>query len=437
MADSKFRKQLDRQAVLHDFKNRLIDLMENGQSLPDTGIYDEPVRYFKANLKWTPIIFGWLGWLEDVAGWQDAEDENHAGIQAILTFEEGIEDMATTEEICAAIECGFVKLASRIVSGSTGGFVVDEDGNVTIGTGAAAEGLPEDDPETPLDENASSRAGGAIAVRTGINNLLGELNTYYGVDSVADTPLADVQFFIRSRYLCDTALMDAAIAQYWANRAASVARIVSLTTATLDAALYCKGVSKATINNVIIGTAGAPVEAKIETVDLVAALLDEQLDAWFAAGVLVPSTAYIAYSCTKVDIEEFTLDMSASNFPQYTTNAIYKASHRTLFEVSGSFVDSDVANTIQDFFYTVNTSTGVKTFLGSQFLIQGGNLTEPSQAQVPYEPSHIYAVTIDNPSAGSGGGGVMTVGRDNDTFTIPNVTGILTFKITDLGEYTV
>jgi hypothetical protein len=91
MADNKYSKQLDRQAVLHDYKRRIIDLLENGQALPDTGIYDEPVRYFKANEKWCKIIFGWLAWLEDVAGWPDAEDDNYLGIQAILTFEEGID----------------------------------------------------------------------------------------------------------------------------------------------------------------------------------------------------------------------------------------------------------------------------------------------------------------------------------------------------------
>ena len=60
MADNKYHKNLDRQAVLFDFQNRIIDLLDNNQPLPDTDIYDEPVRYFKANLKWTPIIFGWL-----------------------------------------------------------------------------------------------------------------------------------------------------------------------------------------------------------------------------------------------------------------------------------------------------------------------------------------------------------------------------------------
>lgn len=91
MPDHKFRQKQDRNYVLLDAKQRIIDLMENGQELPSVGIYDEPVRYFKANEEWCKIIFGWLDWLEDVAGWPDAEDDSHAGIQSILEFEEGIE----------------------------------------------------------------------------------------------------------------------------------------------------------------------------------------------------------------------------------------------------------------------------------------------------------------------------------------------------------
>jgi hypothetical protein len=91
MPDRKYEKSNDRNYTLLDAKQRVIDLMANNQPLPSEGIYDEPVRYFKANEKWCAVIFGWLDWLEDVAGWQEAQDELHPGIQAILTFEEGIQ----------------------------------------------------------------------------------------------------------------------------------------------------------------------------------------------------------------------------------------------------------------------------------------------------------------------------------------------------------
>lgn len=91
MPDRKYEKSNDRNYTLLDAKQRVIDLMANNQPLPEVGIYDEPVRYFKANEQWCSVIFGWLDWLEDVAGWQEAQDELHPGIQAILIFEEGIE----------------------------------------------------------------------------------------------------------------------------------------------------------------------------------------------------------------------------------------------------------------------------------------------------------------------------------------------------------
>jgi hypothetical protein len=103
MTDHKFDKSTDRHATLLDFKQRLIDLMANSQQLPETEWDEEPVRYYKLNKKWAPIVFGWLDWLEDVAGWADAEDENYEGIQAILAFEEGI-DLPEFELDCGDVE---------------------------------------------------------------------------------------------------------------------------------------------------------------------------------------------------------------------------------------------------------------------------------------------------------------------------------------------
>ena len=105
MPDNKFERPYgDRQIILDDFKKRVIDLIENHQPLPDTGIYDEPVRYFKANLKWTPIIFGLLTWAEDLAYWPAAANDLYTGIQQILIFEEGIELPDPPEIDCGDVE---------------------------------------------------------------------------------------------------------------------------------------------------------------------------------------------------------------------------------------------------------------------------------------------------------------------------------------------
>ena len=92
----------DRQIVLADLKERAIWLKENNFDLPEEGIYDEPVRYYKANLNWARIIEGWVDWLADVSAWRQAQDDSFRGIHEILVWEEGIE--LPTEINCEDIE---------------------------------------------------------------------------------------------------------------------------------------------------------------------------------------------------------------------------------------------------------------------------------------------------------------------------------------------
>lgn len=430
MPDHKFRQHADRNYVLLDAKQRIIDLMENGQELPEVGIYDTPVRYFKANEEWCKIIFGWLDWLEDVAGWKDAEDDNYSGIQQILIFEEGIE-MPEPSELYLAIKSGIYDavndVAKQIVSGRVTNITVGDDGTVTDPTDGMPETPVEDDPATEINEARSAAAGGAIAVRLGFNEI-------WSIVSAMWTASAS------SQAACTTRLLDtfvwvsdaecgAFVNDYYAARTAAASWVAAFTT-ILDSRMYCKGVTKQALNDWIYDTfTGSQLDMAL---DLSRAIDQEQMNTWYNFGIQTPSTAYITYSCTPAEIEEFILDMSTANIVQYTTNAVYKTSHRLLIEVSGSFVDADVANTVQDFFYEVNTVTGIKTFLPSFFQINGAGITEPSQAQVPYQPSHSYAVTVDIPSTSSG---TIIFGRDNDAYAVPNITGILSFKVTDLGEY--
>lgn len=103
MSDHKFDKKEDRHAVLDDWKRRIIDLMENGQMPPDVAWDAEPLRYYKLNKNWASIVFGWLEWLENEAGWKEAEGQNYVGIQAIMKFEEGIE-LPEAEVDCGDVE---------------------------------------------------------------------------------------------------------------------------------------------------------------------------------------------------------------------------------------------------------------------------------------------------------------------------------------------
>ncbi|MGB7342477.1 MAG: hypothetical protein WBC91_26500 [Phototrophicaceae bacterium] len=84
-------EQYDRQLIDEDFKQRVADIGGLNLSLPAPDIYDEPVRYYKANLQWTGIIESMVDWLADVAPWQDATNEDYSGIRQVIRYIKGIE----------------------------------------------------------------------------------------------------------------------------------------------------------------------------------------------------------------------------------------------------------------------------------------------------------------------------------------------------------
>jgi hypothetical protein len=664
MSDNKFERQNDRQIILSDMKARIIDLMQNNQDLPSVGIYDEPVRYFKANEQWCAIIFGWLDWLEDVAGWRDAENELYQGIQAILTFEEGIQpptlpsegdclnylpsasffdfypqnpynqpnytppdylvppffvnsdfefpealgyqatdimlnsaaftidpiDIATlnfprmvisvqgsgeieidflavqnggyvvvkigsmpnigdiiveqvvdtgvriidlnndklsippeanvvqnsefnivaepdaiTEIYCVFVPrlddsliplnfgggiraiqlCGFGQdaggteledfrfntetctfekrvagvwevieggdewlacvgggmatkqdikealiewtkdTALKIVSGATGGIVIDEDGNVTIGGEDGDAGLPEDDPTTEVDETAVARSGGATAVRIGINSIWSNLDSWYDF-SVSEANAVERLTLLYELNPAETAEF---VAYYYAQRAASQ-QYVSSFASTLDGYLYCKGNNKQVIAEWVFEV-GAIATIAMSSL-MVEALTQGQLDNWFTQGTQVPSTDYVAFSCVPIDPEQWTLDAAYLQTSAYKTGAsIGKTNHRILIEVSGK-VNHPSDGSYQDFFYHV-ASNGTKSFVGiaTSFgsLQFNDNLSNPPQSKVPWKASGVYAVTMETTSA--------QAYRFRRVISAANqaagTTGF-TIKLTDLGE---
>ena len=429
MPDRKYEKSNDRNYTLLDAKQRVIDLMANNQPLPEAGIYDEPVRYFKANEQWCSIIFGWLDWLEDVAGWQDAEDELHPGIQAILIFEEGIEaGMATKDDIRDGMYEAFNRLALQIASGtfSNLNFSTDANGIVTPASPDAA--LPDDDPDTGIDETESARSGGVISIRKGINNFLSDLNILYGSDASPDTALADAQFIIEAKYKVDPTALSTAMTEYWADRAAAKAQLTVIDAATLDSALYCKGIDRTTITTVIVGITASTIEARQNAVAAVNALTDEQISDWFDKGSGLPSTAYLDYTCVPIPAQT----LAAMVFTTARNTTPLKANHRMKFIIDGYALDAD--GDIQDAFY-YRTAAGVNTFTTPTFTHSSGN-NLPSQNQVPYSSSHHYEYTIDlgNLNAAM----VITLNKHASM----NATGLtyptpFSIQIIDLGEYTV
>jgi len=90
----------ERRITNGDFKRIYLPIGDWEIEPPDTGIYDEPVFYYKANYKWASMIEGFVSWLTEITAWKNAEDENYSGIQAIMTFLERI----VIEIDCAQVE---------------------------------------------------------------------------------------------------------------------------------------------------------------------------------------------------------------------------------------------------------------------------------------------------------------------------------------------
>lgn len=340
------------------------------------------------------------------------------------------EPIDTYEAIKMGIYDAFNDMAKQLVSGRVTNITVGSDGTVSDPTSGIPAEPVEDDPTTPIDEELSALGGSAIMVRKGVNQLLADLNTLYGVDATADTTLADALFIISSKYKVDIDALTAAMTEYWADRAAAKVQLTTIDTFNLDSALFCKGVSKQTINTVIIAITAVTIEARQNAVSIINSLTDEQLSDWYARGAGVPSTAYLTYSCTKNLTETFTLDFALAESFTFPFSSMLKANHRYLIEAVGSFVDTDVANVVQDFFWKIDTSTGVKTFIGFTLSVSG--TTNATQAQVPYQPSHKYAWSFDKTGDDFG-----SFTKANDVFVLPNVSGIVTVTLTDLGEFTV
>lgn len=430
--DHKFERKYDRRATLEDEKNRILDLRDFHQTPPDVGIYDEPVRYFKANKQWCAFIFGLLSWMQHEAFWTDAEDESYHAIQQILIFEEGIEagilmdPQVFEDRIYNALYRAVNDVSKQIVSGGRTGFSVDEDGNVTVG-GDEAEQLPEDDPATELNEELAAKAGGMIQARIYINALLKDMADWH----FATVPEVQAVSRLNLIYGMTGPNVDAFVNYYYTVTPAPDLAIVC--SSALDGQFFCKGLSSQTFSNYALKT-HTPDTERETLLKLSPCLTDEILNGWFQIGVEVPSTAYETYSCVPIPVEEFDLNMASAATPQYTTNGVWKAGHRYLVEISNTFTDTDNPTYTGDGMYNFNSADGSKTFLPPNFNFSG-SVAAPTQAQVPYESSHIYAFTVEKAAGSGNAAGIIS--KSGGVMVIPNRTGTLHFKITDLGEFAV
>lgn len=327
------------------------------------------------------------------------------------------------EGICGGLVCAAPKIGAMLATGVTTGFTIDDEGNVTTPDEGGVD-VPEDDPTTPeYDEAAAARAGGVIVVTNGIQEILTNMYNWKQAGVITD-----VQAALRLELLYNYDPNDAsAFASYWWNVYANSQGTVPINLAIVQSNFFCKGLTMNSFTEYIYENHAVALEVPVLE-KFVQYFPVSQLDVWYQKGVLVPSTAYRSYSCTMNKVEQWTLNFSTAESFTLPISQILKTGHRFLIEAVGSFVDADVPNEVQDFFWKRNTATGVNTFTGFTLSVSG---TSPATAaQVPYESSHAYAWTFDK--VGDDGG---TITKTNDSFTNPNVTGTIILTLTDLGEF--
>lgn len=335
--------------------------------------------------------------------------------------------MATQAEIKQAIIDAQEEIAARFLSGQAGnvasGITIGADGTIEVST----EGAPADDPATTaIDEEQAAFMGGAVSLARGFELVLDKIDAYYGAtNGTPTTSEQNAQFGIEAYFPCDDTAMNIGISNYYSYRASNN-RILFNTSVTFERYLYCFGANAQGIKRYLVDQSGYDATKLSIVVRILEALSPEFFSDYYDAGVLVPSTDYIQAPCHKNDVEEWTQNWASADSFSYSFTQTWKANHRFLLEIEGSYADADEPNVVHDGLWKINTSTGVKTFIGFTLSVSG--TTNVTALQAPYRSDHKYAVTIEKTGDNIGSWSVQ-----NDTAAIPNVVGTTTFRFTDLG----
>jgi hypothetical protein len=327
----------------------------------------------------------------------------------------------SAEEIRQGIYLAMNDLAAQLKSGVAGGFTVGEDGTVTFPSDATGDAaLPEDDPATQIDESASAKSGGVSAVRVGFNLLWSDISGFY-TGAVA---VADAQTYMKSLYKWESdAAADTFVSFYYINRDAAHTFPASWAS-TLDGYLYCKGVNKATVNRWVLDTLATYPEQ--QSLNLVVAIAQAQMDEWFSRGLSTPSTIYKEYPCVPSPTEIMTLNVFNTNVSSQTS---WKPNHRLKFTTTGVLTDT-AAQHKRDFWY-YDAAAAAPIFVPASMSMQlGTGITKPTINQVPFQAAGNYVFTIDTPASS----GVLVLNMAaGGVFNSP-FTGTITITIQDLGE---
>lgn len=381
----------DRNIVLEDEKERILDFTEYQFIPPETGIYEGNLRYYAASLEWARFLEGHISWLATVAAWPDAEDERYHAIQQILIFLRGI-DMTLKEDIREGIYEAFNGLAAQIVSGRRTNISVDENGNVSDPTDTAGGADPvEDDPATAdINESKASKYSAALAVSKGVNTILADLHGLYGTDVTADNSV-QVALAYMGQYVINAG-MENALTVYWNARAQGNAQITSVDREDLADYIYCnpyRDIWVATTQFISTLSSYTP-EQRNNIIGILNEIEETQWQIWWNTGAASLSTEYNNAPCEPVPTHEVTIQWAAAG----VNSPMLKKNHRYLVTAEGYLLDPD--GSIQDaWFHKEPASSAVVD--GNDFNIQIGQAVriKPQSNEVVYNAAHKYSWTVD------------------------------------------
>lgn len=332
----------------------------------------------------------------------------------------------TYEAIKLGIYDAFNDLAKQIVSGRTTDIMVGSDGTVsTPTTGQDSVEIPEDDAATSYDDSKAAIFGGVHELVKGLELLLDRVDNYYGnVNGSPAYPAADAKLYIKLLLPCDAAEMDTAIDDYYTYRA-TTGQLVFNSDTTAELYIYCEGYDEAAWRKWLVDQSGFNSQ-KITIINtLTSALSDEFWTKYFERGIDTPSTLYIDADCEPVETQSFTL----VPFSSARSTTAQKRLHRIRVTVEGYSTDTD--GDLQDFFWYVNGTTGVRT-RQNPTLTHGTALVQPSDNQVLYNAAHKYIFTLDLKNAANtvfsftaNKNGGMSASASNPNFSV---------TVEDLGQ---
>jgi len=377
----------------------------------------------------------WWSWKRDDSG--ELATQSAMTWRSLFEFNEdcGGSDVATKDDIRDGIYEAMNRLALQVATGQYAniGLSTDEDGTVTPTPEGGEDGegtLPDDDPETEIDESKAARQGGATEVAAAIELFFDKIDGYYGpVNGTPTYTEAETSAQIISYFPCELVPMEQAITDYYAFRGTN-ARFLFEPTTAFDTYLFCKGSNRRSFSRWLADVSGFPVSKQVLMSQMANALSDEFWSGYFAEGTETPSTLYREASCEPVQDETLTLNMAGGGEGK-TGIVTQKAFHRLLIDISGQATDAATPNVVIDFFYrknadgTITRESGIGYFTGAG--ITSG--TNPSNSAVPYQTDGHYVFTIDTLTAGA-----LTFLRDNGTLGVGTV-GTITITVKDQGEY--